>query len=78
MHGSVDSKDVEGFQVGSTAFTRGSSITREWREVARDLDQLVNQTSIGSFVKPGMSVQTVICQIVRSLSDQQEDRSSHE
>jgi hypothetical protein len=74
----LDAKEVNGFQIGSTTFTRQSNITRDWQEIARELDHLVNQTSIGLFVKPGMSVETVIRRLVRSRSDSAEDSSSYE
>ena len=74
----LDGKEVNGFQIGSTTFTRHSSITRDWQEIAGDLEHLVNQTSIGPFVKPGMSVEMVIRRLLRSLSDPAEGRSSHE
>jgi hypothetical protein len=74
----LDAKEIDGFQIGSTTFTRQSAITHDWREIARDLDHLVSQTTIGSFVKPGMSVEAVIRRLVHSLLSSEEGRSSHE
>jgi hypothetical protein len=74
----LDSKEIDGFQIGSTVFTKQSPITRHWSEVAHELERLVKQTSTASLVRPSMSIEAVIRQIVRALPGQTESRESDE
>ncbi len=74
----LGSKDIDGFQIGRANFTRQSTITQHWQEVASELDHLVGTTRIASFVRPGLSVETVIRQIIQSLPPQPESKLSDE
>jgi hypothetical protein len=61
-----ESKQISGFQIGSTAFTRQSSITSEWREVAGELEALVRVTGLSLYVRPTLSIDEVLRRIVRN------------
>jgi hypothetical protein len=65
----LDSKEIDGFQIGRTAFTKRSPITYQWHEIARELEQLTLQSGLARFVRPTMSTEAVIREIMLSLPD---------
>ncbi len=70
-----DSKGVQGFQIGSTAFTRQSPITRQWHEIAEELADYVREGGWSSFVAPGIPDIVVIRRIIDSLLNREKDES---
>jgi hypothetical protein len=64
-----ESKQVRGFQLGRTVFTRASSLTVQWQQVANDLEHIVSAAELAPSVRPGISVAEVIRRIVQSLPD---------
>lgn len=70
MLGFFDRKEVKGFQIGSTVFTRQSPITFEWQRITNELENLVNRAGMAFYVRPTVSVDEVLRRIIRSLSDE--------
>ena len=64
-----ESKEVRGFQIGRTSFTRTSPLTAQWHQVANDLERLVSAADLASYVRPGTSVAEVLRRLIRSLPD---------
>lgn len=62
-------KQVSGFQIGSTEFTRQSRITRQWQTVAGDLESLVNDSGLRSYVEPDNRIDNVLQRIIQSIPD---------
>jgi hypothetical protein len=67
MLGFFENKGVRGFQIGSTVYARQSSISREWRQVADELERLVNEAGIALYVKPTLSIDEVLHRIIQSM-----------
>jgi hypothetical protein len=68
-----ESKQVRGFQIGRTAFTRTSPLTAQWQQVANDLERLVSTAELVPYVRPGTSVAEVLRRLIRSLPDISEE-----
>lgn len=68
-----ENKGIKGFQIGSTVYTRQSSIYLEWRQVADELERLVNETNIALYIKPTLSIDNVLHRIIRSLPSETSD-----
>jgi hypothetical protein len=73
MLGFFESKDVRGFKIGSTAYTRQSHIFLEWRQVADEIERLINEARITLYVKPTLSVDEVLHRIIDSLPNEAAD-----
>jgi hypothetical protein len=70
-----ESKQVRGFQIGSTRFTRDNSLTYEWRQIASELESLIRQSNLGMYVRPTFSSDEVLRSILRATQDGTETKS---
>lgn len=70
MLGFFEDKGVKGFQIGSTAYTRQSTVSLEWKQVTSELEKLVSETGIALHVKPTLSIDEVLRRIIRSLPNE--------
>jgi hypothetical protein len=64
-----EDKGANGFQIGTTAYTRQSQISDEWRQVSGELERIVNEAGIALYVRPTLSVDEVLHRVINSLSD---------
>ena len=64
-----ENKKVNGFKIGSGTFNKQSPLTSQWERVANDFERLVRQPEVARYVLPKTSMDTVLRQIVRSISD---------
>jgi hypothetical protein len=60
-------KGANGFQIGTTAYTRQSQISDEWRQVSGHLESIVNEAGLALYVRPMLSVDDVLRQVLDSL-----------
>lgn len=65
-----EDKGVEGFQIGSAVYTRQSQTTFQWQEIAAELESLLADAGIASYVRPSLSVDEVLQRIIDSLPDE--------
>ena len=75
-----ETMEVDGFQIGSRVFSKRSPITSHWQQVANNIKRLVSETGTSQYVKPTMSTDMVLRQIIQSLPDktgEKQDREQH-
>lgn len=63
-----ESRQVDGFQIGTTEFSGRSQITLDWQELVNSLKTLVRELGIGQYVEPSLSTDEVIRRILGSQS----------
>jgi hypothetical protein len=56
--------EVQGFQIGSTEFTQTSRFTREWQDLAREMESLVVENDLLRFVQPSIATDEVIRRVL--------------
>lgn len=67
---------VDGFQIGSTVFTRRTAITSQWRDLVAELDRMILEEGIAEYVRSTMSITATIRDLLdRLLSDTDDDDS---
>jgi len=67
---------VDGFQIGATEFSLSSPITLQWRQLATDLETLLMESEVAQYVRPTLSTDEVIRQLLHSRIDKRQESSN--
>jgi len=62
-----EDKEISGFQIGSDTFIRHQPFSREWQEIANVLGGIVNEAGIEFYVRPTISIDQVLRQLIQTL-----------
>ena len=60
---------INGFQIGSSTFQRDSALDREWRELARGLEGIIDDSGVQRYVLARESIETIIRNYVANIDE---------
>lgn len=56
----LGSFQINGFQIGGSTFQRNGTTDREWREVATELERIIDASGVQHYILASQSIETVI------------------
>lgn len=73
-----ESLNIDGFQIGTTHYSRDNTITREWFSLAEELEILMRENQIERYMRPTISTDEIIRELLTHLSETGEDHDQEE
>lgn len=73
-----ESLNINGFQIGTTHYSRNSLITQEWRNLAEGIETLVRENRIERFMRSTISTDEVIRELLISFSESDRENGQEE
>jgi hypothetical protein len=62
-----ESQNIDGFQIGTTHYSRNSSITQEWRDLSEEIETLIRNNQIEKYVLSSQSTDEIIRELLTSF-----------
>jgi hypothetical protein len=62
--------DVDGFQIGTTHYSRNSSVTQEWHDIATGLETIIQENEIERYMRPTISTDEIIKELLIRFDDE--------
>ena len=56
--------NINGFQIGTTHFSRNTPITREWLNLAEGIETLIQENQVESYMRPTISTDEIIRELL--------------
>jgi hypothetical protein len=73
-----ESLNIDGFQIGTTHYSRDNTITQEWFNLAEDLETLVRENQIERYMRPAISTDEIIRELLTRFSEAGGDHDQEE
>ena len=64
--------NINGFQIGTTHYSRNTPITQEWLNLAEEIETLVRENHIESYMLPTLSTDEIIRELLTRFTEASE------
>lgn len=64
-----ESLEVDGFQIGTTHYSRDNLITQEWSDLAEEIEILIRENQIERFMRPTIGTDEIIRDLLTQLNE---------
>ena len=64
-----ESLEVEGFQIGTTHYSRDNPITQEWSDLAEEIEVLIRENQIERYMRPTIGTDEIIRDLLIQLNE---------
>lgn len=64
-----ESLEVDGFQIGTTHYSRDNTITQEWSDLAEEIEILIRENQIERYMRPTIATDEIIRELLTQLNE---------
>jgi hypothetical protein len=73
-----ESLEIDGFQIGTTHYSRNTPITQEWLNLAEDIETLVRENQIERYMHSTLSTDEIIRELITKYDEAGENYGKEE